>query len=188
MTTTQTETKQEKLEKFFQAYAQECDYDFKWIDPKKIVVSQWVRMKCMFGCNEYGKNSCCPPSVPPVPECERFFHEYSTAVIFHFTKRVDKPEDRHDWTKKVNLKLLNLERDVFLSGYERAFLLFMDSCSICIDCGGSREKCKNPKMARPGPESMAVDVYSTVRQYGFPIEVRSNYAQEMNRYAFLMIK
>jgi len=24
--------------------------DFKWIKPKEIVVSQWVRMKCMFGC------------------------------------------------------------------------------------------------------------------------------------------
>ena len=24
--------------------------EFKWIDPKEIVVSQWVRMKCTFGC------------------------------------------------------------------------------------------------------------------------------------------
>ncbi len=27
------------------------DYDdFKWIDPQEIVVAQWVRMKCEFGC------------------------------------------------------------------------------------------------------------------------------------------
>jgi len=179
------ESKREKLEKLFQAY----DFtDFKWIEPKNIVVSQWVRMKCMFGCSEYGKNSCCPPNVPPVPECERFFHEYSTAAIFHFAKTVEKPEDRHQWTKQVNLELLKLEREVFLSGYERTFLLFMDSCSLCNECAGTRDKCKNPQMARPGPESMAMDVYSTVRQYGFPIEVRTNYAQEMNRYAFLMIE
>ncbi|MCU0285450.1 MAG: DUF2284 domain-containing protein [Acidobacteria bacterium] len=160
---------------------------FKFIDPKKIVVSQWVRMKCTFGCSEYGKNACCPPNVPPVPECERFFNEYKNAVIFHFTKIVEKPEDRHAWTRKVNADLLKLEREVFLAGYERAFLLFMDSCSLCSDCAASRDKCKNPQMARPGPESMAVDVYSTVRQYGFPIEVRTDYSQEMNRYAFLMI-
>jgi predicted metal-binding protein len=28
--------------------------DYKWIDPTQIVVAQWVRMKCMFGCDEYG--------------------------------------------------------------------------------------------------------------------------------------
>jgi hypothetical protein len=43
-------------------------------------------------------------------------------------------------------------------------------------------------MARPSPEGMAVDVYSTVKQLGFPIEVRTDYSQEMNRYAFLMIR
>ena len=179
------EKKLEKLEELFQEHGYT---NFKWIDPKKIIVSQWVRMKCLFGCEEYGKACCCPPNVPSVSECERFFREYTTAVIFHFAKKVDKPEDRHKWSRKVNLKLSELERAVFLSGYEKAFLLFMDSCTICGECVGEKEKCKKPRIARPGPESMAVDVFSTVRQYGFPIEVRSNYSQEMNRYAFLMIE
>ena len=162
--------------------------DFKWIDPTKIVVSQWVRMKCMFGCREYGQNGSCPPNVPSVSECERFFYEYSAAVIFHFEKRVDKPEDRHSWSSKVNLKLAKLEREVFLAGYERAFLLFMDSCCICADCTGAREKCKEPRLSRPSPEAMAVDVFTTVRQFGFPIQVRTEYSQKMDRYAFLMIE
>jgi hypothetical protein len=34
---------------------------------------------------------------------------------------------------------------------------------------------------------MAVDVFSTVRQFGFPIEVCKDYDQTMNRYAFFMI-
>jgi hypothetical protein len=34
---------------------------------------------------------------------------------------------------------------------------------------------------------MAVDVYATVRKYGFPIEVLKDYSEAMNRYAFLMI-
>ncbi|MDJ0802608.1 MAG: hypothetical protein QNI89_18725 [Desulfobacterales bacterium] len=25
------------------------DLDYKWIDPPKFIVAQWVRMKCMFG-------------------------------------------------------------------------------------------------------------------------------------------
>jgi hypothetical protein len=35
---------------------------------------------------------------------------------------------------------------------------------------------------------MAVDVFSTVRQYGLPIEVLTDYEGVMNRYAFLLIE
>ena len=99
--------------------------DYKWIDPQKIVVSQWVRMKCQFGCGEYGQCAACPPNTPSVAECERFFAEYSNAIILHFEGTMKKPEDRHAWSRKINAKLLKLEREVFLAGYERAFLLLM---------------------------------------------------------------
>ncbi len=161
--------------------------DYKWIDPKKIIVTQWVRMKCKFGCTEYGRGGACPPNTPSVAECEQFFSEYSDAAILHFDGTMDKPEDRHAWSGKINAKLVKLEREVFLAGYERAFLLTMDSCGFCKECTGDRQTCKEPRMARPTPEAMAVDVYSTVRQYGFPISVRTDYDQKMNRYAFLMV-
>ena len=162
-------------------------HDWKWIDPKKIIVSQWVRMKCKFGCGEYGRGGACPPNTPPVAECERFFNEYNDAVILHFEGQMDKPEDRHAWSRKINAQLVKLEREVFIAGFERAFLLFMDSCCFCKDCTGDRQTCNEPRMARPAPEAMAVDVYSTVRQYGFPIDVRTDYDQKMDRYAFLMV-
>ena len=169
-------------------FAQHGYTDFRWIKPQDIIVSQWVRIKCMFGCAEYGRNASCPPSVPSVSECRRFFDEYSTAAILHFERQFDKPEDRHAWSKGVNQELLKLERAIFLAGFQKTFLLFMDSCGICADCPGVREECKNPKSARPTPEAMAVDVYSTVRQYGYPIEVLSDYSQTMNRYAFLLVE
>lgn len=161
--------------------------NFRWIDPRKIVVSQWVRMKCTYGCNEYGANGSCPPNTPSVDECERFFSEYSHAVIFPFQKQVENPEDRHRWSKKINKDLLKLERAVFLLGYERTFLLFMDSCGMCAECPGDKTECKNQKMSRPSPEAMAVDVFTTVKRFGFPIEVLSDYTKSMNRYAFLLI-
>jgi hypothetical protein len=34
---------------------------------------------------------------------------------------------------------------------------------------------------------MAVDVFSTVKKVGFPIEPLKNYSEAMNRYAFLMV-
>jgi predicted metal-binding protein len=162
--------------------------DFRWLDPQEIVVGQWVRMKCLYGCAEYGHNACCPPNAPSVEECARFFREYKKAAVFHFEKAVAKPEDRHAWSRKVNLALLKLERNVFLAGYEKAFLLPMDSCSLCRDCSGIRMTCKEPKLARPTADAMAMDVYATVRKLGYPIRVLANYKQTMNRYAFLFIE
>lgn len=162
--------------------------DFKWIQPKDIIVAQWVRMKCTFGCSNYGKNATCPPNVSSVAECRAFFDEYTTGAVFHFEKACEKPEDRHAWTRELNRTLLKVEREVFLAGNEKAFLLFMDSCGLCSECPGVRVECKHPKSARPTPESMAMDVFSTVRQAGYPIQVLTEYTQAMNRYAFLLIQ
>jgi hypothetical protein len=38
------------------------------------------------------------------------------------------------------------------------------------------------------PYALPVDVFSTVRQYDYPIKVLSDYSQVMNRYAFLLIE
>jgi predicted metal-binding protein len=161
--------------------------DFRWIDPREIVVAEWVRMKCLYGCGEYGKNSACPPNAPPVEACARFFREYKRAAVFHFAKKVDRPEDRHAWGRKINLELLKLETEVFKGGFVKAFLLFFDSCGVCLECASARAACKEPKLSRPTPDALAMDVYTTVRKIGYPIEVLSDYDQEMNRYAFLLI-
>jgi predicted metal-binding protein len=162
--------------------------DFKWIEPAKIVVAQWVRMKCTYGCASYGRNACCPPNVPSVQECRRFFDEYRAAAIFHFEKKVKKPMDRRPWAARIDVSLLKLEREVFLSGYQKAFLLFMDSCHLCGDCVSTRAACKKAKSGRPAPEALAVDVFSTARQCGYPIEVLPDYERAMNRFAFLLIE
>jgi len=118
--------------------------DYQWIDPKKIIVAQWVRMKCQFGCGEYGHGAACPPNTPSVPECERFFSEYGDAVILHFESTMDQPEDRHAWSRKINANLVKLEREIFLAGCERAFLLFMDSCCFCKECSPWQWTCIPP--------------------------------------------
>ena len=162
--------------------------DFRWISGKDVVVSQWPRFKCMFGCPTYGKKGTCPPSVPSVEECREFFREYKQIAVIHLKKKLDDPEDRKDWSKKTNIDLLKVERGAFLLGHQKAFLLFMDECRICEDCPGSRIECKNLPLARPCPEALGVDVFSTVRKLEFSIEVLTDYKQEMNRYSFLMIE
>ena len=162
--------------------------DYRWLDPAEIVVGQWVRMKFMYGCGSYGRIASCPPTTPAVAECRRFFDEYSRAAVFHFEKAVEQPEARHAWSRETNLALLQLERAVFLAGYPKAFLLFMDSCHLCAECASAREACAQPRRSRPSPEGMAMDVFGTVRRLGYPIEVLNDYDQVMNRYAFLLVE
>jgi predicted metal-binding protein len=162
--------------------------DFKWIPGSDIVVNQWVRFKCMFGCDSYGQKGSCPPSVPSIEECREFFNEYNRIAVIHLMKKVAAPEDRKAWSRKTNLDLLKLEKAAFLSGYYKAFLLFMDECRICKECPGSRVDCKNLLLARPCPEALGVDVFATVRRLGYPIEVLTEYTQEMHRYSFLMLE
>lgn len=162
--------------------------DYKWIDPKNIVVAQWVRMKCLYGCPDYGRIASCPPNTPTVEECKRFFAEYRSGMVIHIQKVMADPEKRQQWIAKTNLKLSKMEREVFLASNPKAFLLFMGSCHICTECTASRADCLEPKISRPSPEGMAVDVFSTVRQIGYPIEVLTDHSEQMNRYAFLMIE
>ena len=173
-----------RLEKIFRDYNFS---DFQWIRTEDIVVSQWVRMKCVFGCSSYGRKGSCPPNTPSVPECREFFSEYSEAVVFRVQAQLEDPKKRSEWSAKMNSELLKIEREVFLSGFPRAFLLFLDECCLCKECPGTRIDCKNLKSCRPCPESLAMDVFATVRTCGYPIEVLKDYSQVMNRYSFLLI-
>jgi predicted metal-binding protein len=174
-----------KLEKLFKDRGFS---DFKWIQTKDIVVAQWVRFRCMFGCPAYGKRGTCPPNVPPIDECRQMISEYSQGVAFHFEKKLEKPEDRNAWSKPIVLKLIELEREVFLSGYYKTFLISFDSCGLCETCDTDRTKCKNPRIARPGADAMGIDVYATASNLGYPIQVLKKYDEAMNRYAFLLIE
>ncbi len=161
--------------------------DFRWIKPEQIVVSQWVRFKCKFGCPSYGKKGTCPPSVPSLGECREFLNEYSAIVLIHFEIRFDDPKERYAWSRQENKKLLELEKKVFLDGNHKAFLLIMDECRLCNECSGSREACVNKIDARPSPESLGIDVFATVRNCGYSIDVLRDYSQKMDRYAILLI-
>ncbi|TWH51929.1 DUF2284 domain-containing protein [Sporomusa sp. KB1] len=175
----------EKLEAVFK---QDSFIDFKWINAKDIVVAQWVRFRCMFGCSSYGKSCTCPPNVPTIEECKKMISEYNDVAVFHMEKQLEKPEEIKSWIRDTTIKLLGLERDVFLSGYYKTFLISFGSCELCESCGVNRAECKNPKMARLGADAMGIDVFSTVKNIGYPIHVLKDHSEAMNRYAFLLIE
>ena len=161
--------------------------DYKWINPKEIVVAHWVRVKCTFGCADYGLGTC-PPNTPSVNDCDSFFKEYESALIIRLNKFADKSSYPSDWSKEMTNKLLDIEREIFLSGFQKVFLLNQTACSLCKDCSGNRIDCKDKIKSRPSPESFAVDVYKTVRTAGLDINVVAQNPAEMNRIAILLIE
>lgn len=162
--------------------------EFKWIDPKSIITQHWVRAKCLYGCRRYGKGGCCPPEVPPVGECENFFKEYHSGLFFHFAQKFEDPEMRFPWTKEVNRRILDLEKEVFLSGFYKAFVFPPGVCNVCDQCTGSKRECLQPYLARPTLEAFCVDVYATARNMGYPVQVLRDYHEEMNRFGLLLVE
>ncbi len=175
----------EEIEKIFHKHGFN---DFKWIKPEEILIANWVRMKCLYGCPKSGNCASCPPNTPSVAECRKFYDEYKDIAVFHNPVEHSKPENHDAELNEINKRLLGLEREVFLSDSVKTFLLFADSCSFCEECVSSREDCKQPTLSRPSPEAFAIDVYSTVRALGFPIHVLQEYSDTMNRYAFLLVR
>lgn len=163
-------------------------YDFKWITGDDVVVSQWVRMKCMFGCDGYGSKATCPPNTPAIDACRELFSEYTKAALIHIPKVIDEPEARHKWTQEINDALVKLETDVFIAGYYRAFMLTMGSCYLCAECARMRVDCIHKEASRPTPESFCVDVFATARNCGYPIEVLKDYGLNQDRYALLLVE
>lgn len=161
--------------------------DFKWIDPRAIEVAQWVRVKCIFGCGDYGLGAC-PPHTPSVEECDRFFKEYASGILIRLTKYADKNKYPVEWSREMTDRLLEIERQVFLFGYQKTFLLNQTCCDMCKDCSGNRKDCRDKKRSRPSPEAFAVDVYQTVRNVGWEIHVISENPAEINRIAILLIE
>jgi predicted metal-binding protein len=161
--------------------------DYKWINPKEIVVAHWVRIKCIFGCSDYGLGTC-PPNAPSVNECDSFFKEYDSGVIIRLSKFADKDHYPSDWSKEITNKLLDVERQIFLKGYQKVFLFNQTCCSLCKECPGNRLDCKDKTRSRPSPESFAVDVYQTVRNAGLDINVVADNPSEINRIAILLIE
>jgi predicted metal-binding protein len=64
------------------------------------------------------------------------------------------------------IRLSELEREVFLAGYYKVFLLQYSSCLLCKDCSaeGTYSKCINKIKSRPGVDAMGIDIYQTAHK------------------------
>lgn len=168
--------------------------DFAWTDPQEIAVSEWVRMKCRYGCALHSHRVSCPPNTPTVAECRNFIREYAEAAILHFQMKITGPVDStnnkylNKWYTQVNTKLFELERELFFRGYEKAFAFSIGPCTFCLDCKENKANCAQPIMVRPAPESFGVEVFTMARKHGFPINPLRDYHEQINSFSLLLLE
>lgn len=162
--------------------------NFKWMDPGTIIPQYWVREKCVYGCPRYGQKACCPPEVPSVAECKALFQEYHSGLFYHIVKTFGDPKERFQWAREVNKRQLALEREVFLSGFYKAFIFTVAPCNLCEQCKNTKQECRSPLLSRPTLEAFGVDVYATARQMGYSIQVVKGYEETMNRFGLLLVE
>ena len=155
---------QDELNKFLDFAIQLGASDGKIIKASDIIVGDWVRIKCQYGCSGYGQCLTCPPYSPTPAMTRKILSNYQWAILLKF---VPKMSD-YDWslTHKVTVKL---EKELFLNGYYNAFGFASGPCPYCSEC--NLEQCKHPGKARPSMEASSIDVYATVRKAGFEINV-----------------
>ena len=143
------------------------------VKPGHIVFDGRTLLKCMFGCDGWGKGPTCPSkegSLKPW-EYEMLLKKYNTVLIVHSPN------------KKIAQNVsFAIEREAFLDGDALAFS--MSDCSICENCAGNtNEPCRNPKKARPAFHSCGIDVFTTVQKLGLPIKTLKDEAEPQNWYA-----
>ena len=147
----------------------------KFIDPKSIVISHWPQYKCQYGCGAYGRNLCCPPYSPSSDKTIKIISDFELGLLVHFGGDIS-----------VTKTIAKIETEIFLNHYHKVISFGAGPCKLCKEC--SLSDCKFPQIARPSMEACGIDVYATVRNNGFPINVLKSKKEEENFYGLLLIE
>ena len=138
------------------------------IRPDQVVVAEWVRLKCQYGCGGYGMCLTCPPYSPTPEVTRQVLRHYRQALLLRVEGTGWEEEDQQ--CRRLNEVVAALERELFLAGHHRAWGMGAGPCAFCETCNLAGP-CRFPRQARPSMESCGIDVYTTVRQAGWEIEV-----------------
>ncbi|WP_292729413.1 DUF2284 domain-containing protein [Methanoculleus sp.] len=175
--------------------ARERGAEARRIAAHDVVVAEWVRFKCRFGCKGYGKHMSCPPYAPAPADTRRLLAEYSTALLLRFEgvpghpdlKPEEIPLDFHPFFRDlilwVNSTVRLLEKTAFYDDYPKAFGFGGYPCIYCehrhcvaeehegVVDESIRRLCRHMDLVRPTMEGAGIDVFSTARKVGWDLHV-----------------
>ncbi|HSQ52984.1 MAG TPA: DUF2284 domain-containing protein [Acidobacteriota bacterium] len=171
----------------------------KIVPTTEIVVENRIVLKCLVGCNKYGKTLMCPPYAPSVEEFRKSLNEYKYALVFkiksqaeatpEIAKLLSKKQDdpsltpemkeqlRNFWdswkTDKKELlhKIISLEKAATTKGYTLALGFSTGSCVICDECNLKEKICLHPTEARYSAQAVGINVLQTLENAGMPIPI-----------------
>jgi predicted metal-binding protein len=178
-----TMNKPEPLEAFCEEARQMGALDAVVVSPERVFTATWVRLRCQYGCSEFGQCLTCPPHSPTPETTRKMLDEFRSAILLH----------GRDW-ESVREIAGTLERNVFLAGYYKAFAFVCGPCWLCKTCAVLQQKrgkpsaCKHPDLARPAMEAAGIDVFATARAAGLPIEVVRSQKCPQDYYALVMVE
>lgn len=154
----------------------------KIIATKNIVTGNWVRIKCQYGCDCYGRRLTCPPFSPTPEYTQKMVAQYNNALILTYSAR---PGEERAKRRKMHKAVANLEKEIFLDGYYKAFAMVAGPCRFCVPCDVTKP-CKFPEIARPAMEACGIDVYKTARNVGIKLEVVKS-TKDISKYCCLIL-
>jgi len=147
----------------------------KVIAARSVETGHWVRWKCQFGCDGFGSSLVCPPHSPTPAETRAMLDQYKRAVLF------EAPPGQ---AKAIAVRL---EREIFLTGYYKAFGLGAGPCSLCDKCAFD-QGCRHAEEARPSMEACGIDVFATARKHGFTINVVRNQSDPQHYFGLVLVE
>lgn len=156
----------------------------------KIVVAEWVRLKCHYGCSRFGSNWTCPPATPDSAKVREILNEYEVALLLVGTKNCSDFYLNNDRKRFSQVRCwkgtISLERMLFLEGYYKAFSLVGECCALCKECAYPN-KCRFPQEKRPSVESFSIDVIGTLRNLGTTSKIATHINETYNYYGILLL-
>ena len=187
---------------------QSIHQDIKSISADKIVVADWVRLKCRYGCRAYGKHLCCPPYAPAPEEMRRVVGEYEIAILARFEAAPgpgDDPKHLHHylWNSISHLHktVYELEKKAFLSGYYKALGFYAMPCTMCETCVIEEKlfkgeeispldplRCRHKDLMRPSMEACGVDVFKTLENAGYSPRVLKSYRESLALFGMVLLE
>lgn len=156
------------------------------VDPGSVVTAPWVRWKCRYGCENFGRSHCCPPSTPADEETRRVLDAYRRAILLHHESPSEPGRGKR--FREYSKRLVELEDTLFKDGYYKALVLLSGPCLLCPECAKKKDDpCRFGDRARPSMESCGIDVFATARNNGFPIETLREKDELRNLFCLLLV-
>lgn len=181
--------------------------DITQIHTESIVVAEWVKYKCKYGCPNYGQRLSCPPFSPTPDETRRFLSEYDSAVIVHArtspeTDRTPAQQHRHvnKCRDRLHRSVIEMERAAFLAGFYKAFAMGATPCYLCRTCVAKKSRqahtvypwsvpeCRHKDIMRPPMDAFGIDMFLTTQNAGYSTGVLRDYSDTADLYALLLVE